>query len=50
MKVNDGPPFEKDANRQYASERMELLETIREIVAQEVDCRLKGRKDSPRET
>lgn len=50
MKVIDGPPFEKEANRQYAGERMELLEIIREIVAQEVDRRLKGRKDSPRRT
>ncbi len=50
MKVTDGPPFENEANRQYASDRIELLETIREIVAQEVDRRLKGRKDSPRRT
>lgn len=50
MKTYDGPPFDKEANRQYASDRMELLETIREIVAQEVDRRLKGRKDSPRRT
>lgn len=50
MKTYDGPPFDKEANRQYASERLELLETIREIVAQEVDRRLKGRNECPRKT
>lgn len=44
MNQNDSPRNEKEANKLYADERVELLETIHEIVAQEVDRRLGGKK------
>ncbi len=43
MNPSDSPYNAKEANRLSADERIDLLETIREIVAQEVDRRLKGK-------
>lgn len=38
---NDGLRHESEEYQRYADDRVELLETIHEIVAQEVDRRLK---------
>lgn len=46
MNANDRPHNEKKANKLYAEERVELLETIKEIVAHEVDCRLNEKINS----
>lgn len=46
MSTNDSPLDEKKANKLFADERVELLETIKEIVAHEVDCRLKEKTNS----
>lgn len=47
MSKNDSPLREIGVSQQYAEERVELLETIQEIVAQEVDRRLKVRENGP---
>lgn len=47
MSKNDSPLREIGVSQRYAEERVELLETIQEIVAQEVDRRLKVRENGP---